>query len=339
MSELLTAAAAALGVPEALVQRAAAARAVDTGASVDEVLAAWAGGAPMAAAAPTPAPAEAPDEAPPPDDTPDQPPAAAPPPAATPAPSPAMTVAAQAPIPTEVTAREAARLPEVITVPTAGIRERTNSSIPKWLTTLLLVAPLFALFSLGGSATGDCGEATELRTDVVTGEIVNCDGSEFTGQPVGGGGIDFVALGGSIFTGSAVTGVNCAGCHGAGGEGGVGPALNGVLTTFGSCLDQIEWVSLGSAGFSQAGRDTYGDTQKPVTQGMPGFASPLSPEQIAAVVAFERVRFGGADQAAVGIDCGLVTPAEDEGEPTEGEGDVTGETTEPEAAAHSTVTS
>lgn len=53
----LAAAAAALGVPEALVQRSAAARAAETGMTVDEVLAAWAGGG-SAPAAPMPAAAE-----------------------------------------------------------------------------------------------------------------------------------------------------------------------------------------------------------------------------------------------------------------------------------------
>jgi cytochrome c oxidase cbb3-type subunit II len=44
MSELSAAAAAALGIPEAIVSRSAAARAEETGMTVDEVLAAWAGG-------------------------------------------------------------------------------------------------------------------------------------------------------------------------------------------------------------------------------------------------------------------------------------------------------
>jgi hypothetical protein len=44
MSELSAAAAVALGLPEAIVQRSAAARAAETGMSVDDVLAAWAGG-------------------------------------------------------------------------------------------------------------------------------------------------------------------------------------------------------------------------------------------------------------------------------------------------------
>ena len=49
----LAAAAAALGVPESLVQRSAEARAKASGASVEEILAAWAGGG-TAPAAPAP---------------------------------------------------------------------------------------------------------------------------------------------------------------------------------------------------------------------------------------------------------------------------------------------
>lgn len=49
----LAAAAAAMGVPEALVKRSAEARARATGASVDEILAAWAGGGEAPAASPT----------------------------------------------------------------------------------------------------------------------------------------------------------------------------------------------------------------------------------------------------------------------------------------------
>ncbi|HSJ84141.1 MAG TPA: cbb3-type cytochrome c oxidase subunit II [Acidimicrobiia bacterium] len=57
----LSEAAAALGVPEALVERSAAARAAETGASVDEVLAAWAAGGDVPASVPSetpPAPTE-----------------------------------------------------------------------------------------------------------------------------------------------------------------------------------------------------------------------------------------------------------------------------------------
>lgn len=310
----LVGAAAAMGLPEDLVQRSAEARAAETGQSVEEILAAWAGGETLAA----PAPAEAVAVEQPADE-----PAA--PVVEIEAPEPVLvsgpTTSVRAPMPTEVTPGEAAHLPEVITVPTAGIKERTNFVIPKWLTLLLIIAPLAALFALGGSATGACGEGTELETNVITGEIVNCDGSEFTGSGAGGGGTDFITLGGEIYNGEAVAGVNCAGCHGPNGQGsGAFPALTGVLTTFGACTDHIEWVTLGSAGFQGRGDTSYGDTGKPIGGGMPGFGSNLTEEQIASVAAFERVRFGGADPDETLVQCGLVQPEGEGGEtPVDGE--------------------
>lgn len=331
----LSGAAAALGLPEALVQRSAAARAAETGQSVDEILAAWAGG--EAIGAPPPAVVEAAESAEVPQTVETDTPVAAPvvdvPVVAAAAAASTPSVTTRAPVPAEVTPGEASHLPEVITVPTAGIRERTNFVIPRWLTTLMIVAPLFALFALGGSSTGACGEATELTTDVITGQIVNCDGSEFTGGGAGGGATDFIALGGDIYAGAGVSGVNCAGCHGVNGEGGAGPALGGVLTTFGACADHVEWVSLGSAGFP----DGHGDTNKPTAGGMPAFSGSLSPEQIASVSAFERVRFGGANPDETLVDCGLVEAEGGEGgegeAPVEGDGSSSTTLAEPEASA------
>lgn len=305
----LTGAAAAMGLPEALVERSAQARAAEAGVSADEILAAWAGGEAVEAAAPAepepvsePAPSEETDE--PEDETPE---VEAPTPAAQPAPAAAAAAPSRAPVPAEVTAAEAAHLPEVVTVLTAGIRERTNFVIPKWLIGLMLVAPLFALFALGGAATGACGEATELRPDIITGAIVNCDGSEFTGAAIDVGAVDFIALGADVYP-------TCAGCHGADGQGvGTFPAMGGVLTTFGSCEDHVEWVLLGSGGWQTEYGDTYGDTGKRVEGGMPPHAS-LTDEQLRAVVAFERVRFAGADRDGTLVDCGLI----------EGEGDENG---------------
>ena len=321
----LAGAAAAMGLPEVLVQRSAEARAAETGDSVEAILAAWAGG-------------EATASSPPPDTEPEPTPADEPEGKSVepePQPAPAVTIAdpqpvasvasapSRAPVPSEVTVAEAAHLPDVITVPTARIRERTNFSMPSWLTALLIVAPLVALFALGGSATGTCGEATELGVDVITGEIVNCDGSEFTGSQIGGGGTDFVAVGSEIYA------AQCAGCHGPNGAGvGNFPALTGVMTTFGACGDHLEWVALGSAGFQAEGRNSYGDTGKSIGGGMPAFGSSLSPEQLAAVVAFERVRFGGGDEAEVGVDCGITEPDDSGGEGTEGGGEGGGEGTE-----------
>ena len=307
MSELLAAAAAAMGIPESLVERSAAARAAETGSTVDEVLAAWAGGGAVPASAPAPEPAA---PAPPPTQdaevedvvVPAAPAGIQTETAQPPADASATTLA---PVPSEVTAAEAANLPVVITVPTAGIRERTNFAMPRWLTAVMLIIPALALLALGGSATGTCGDATELATDVVTGQIVDCDGGEFTGSGAAGGTTDFIAMGDAIYNGTGVSGVNCSGCHGADG-GGIAtvPALTGVLTTFGSCSDHLIWVSNGSAGFQAAGDSTYGDINKPINGGMPGFSS-LSEEQLAAVASFERVRFGGGDPETVLADCGL----------------------------------
>jgi hypothetical protein len=319
----LSAAAEALGVPEAIVQRSAAARAAETGMSVDDILAAWAGGGSVAGA---PSAADTPPEAEPetaPETAAETEEEAAAPEVAAPAaetPAPAAAAAGpvtRAPVPAEVTAAEAASLPEVITVPTAGIRERTNLAVPRWLAALMIIIPAFALFALGGSATGECGDSTELSTDVITGEVVNCDGSEFTGSGVGGGGADFIAMGEELYNGAP----SCDGCHGAqGGGSGAIPPLTGVTTTFGSCADHIEWVTLGSAGFQAEGRSTYGDTNQAVDGGMPTFGSSLSAEQIAAVAAFERVRFGGASPDETLADCGLAEP---EGEEAPGEGGTT----------------
>ena len=56
MSEYLSSVAAALGAPEELVSRSAAARAAADGTSADDVLAAWSGGAPLPEASTPPTP-------------------------------------------------------------------------------------------------------------------------------------------------------------------------------------------------------------------------------------------------------------------------------------------
>ena len=88
------------------------------------------------------------------------------------------------------------------------------------------------------------------------------------------------------------------------------PALTSILNVFGSCSDHIEWVTLGSAGFTAAGRATFGDNNQPVNGGMPSWGQTLSDQQIAEVVAFERVRLAGGNQDQVLADCGLVQPTE-----------------------------
>jgi mono/diheme cytochrome c family protein len=170
------------------------------------------------------------------------------------------------------------------------------------------ILPAFGLLYLAGSGSADavCSDADiRLQMDVVSGGLENCDGSAFEGRAAaGGGGAQFLAVGEAQFG-------TCAGCHGANGEGGVGPAFGAINAVFTSCLDHIEWVRLGTNGFREAGLSTYGDLAKPVGGGgqMPGFAS-LTEEQLASVVAFERIRFGGANPDETFVDCGLVAAPE-----------------------------
>lgn len=90
MSELLEKASAALGIPEALTKRSAEARAAETGADVDEILAGWAGDSPPAE---TTAPPSEPEEAEEPAaETPEELDAAEPEPAAAPAAAPEVVV-------------------------------------------------------------------------------------------------------------------------------------------------------------------------------------------------------------------------------------------------------
>lgn len=321
MSEHLAAAAAAVGIPEDLVQRSADARAAADGVDADALIAAWAGGA--AAPTGTPPPAE-------------PPPAAAPPVEAQPVSevetatesipdvahaAPAMAGAVAAPAaPARVTQAQALDYHAVITVPTAGIAERTTSGTPRWLSMLFLIVPLAGLMYLVTFANGpNCGVGGQLSVDRLTGVVENCDGSTFAaaGAP---GGIDLGAIirqGQTIYAGTAG---NCTACHGEAGGGGVGPAFSSgaVLATFASCTDHLDWVGLGTAGFQSAGLGTYGDQAKTVGEGgqMPGFDQTLSPGELAAVVLYERVNFGGQDADEAAVDCGLVSPEDEQAEPT-----------------------
>lgn len=105
--------------------------------------------------------------------------------------------------------------------------------------------------------------------------------------------------------GIRVYGRVCAACHGEAGQGGIGPALAEVVTDFPACDDHIEWITLGSDGWTTTHGDAYGSADKPVQGGMPAFADTLTPAEIAAVAAYERHRHGGAELEAVLEDCGV----------------------------------
>ena len=329
MSEFLAAAATKLGSPEHLVERSAAARAEADGVTTEEVLAAWAGGVPTpsdsatrdrpatagvspVSTAPRPAVIET---APAP--SPVTPPTIA---AVPTQPAAASTTATAPPTPERVTISEALDFEAVITSRTAGITERIAASVPRWLTVLFFAVPLIGLTYLVTFANGPtCGVGGQLAVDRLTGAVENCDGSEFSAGG-GAGGVDVRAL---IGQGSALYAEpsSCTSCHSAGGEGGSGPALAGqVLSTFAMCTDHIEWVSLGTTGFQTAGRSTYGDSGKAVGGGgqMPSFQNTLTEDEVATVVFYERVVFGGQDVEEAVFDCGFAEPEEgDEETPAE----------------------
>jgi len=333
MSELLAAAAAALGAPEVLVARSAAARASATGVTVDEILAAWAGGAaaPPAVAPTAPRPMEMAEV----EEVAVVAPVIAP--IAEPVAAAAVPLAA-APVPERVGVAEAARYPVVVTVPTVGLKERTTVTMPMWLVAAFLILPSFGLLRMAGDTQGiPCGEAGQLRVDRVSGAVINCDGTEFSGRPPPGAG-DVVGTGGALFAGQVVSKANCSGCHGADGQGqGKFPALNGgsVVKTFSNCQDHIQWVTVGSRNW---GKPTYGDLAKPVGgsgSNMPSFQGILTDEQIQTVVAYERIVHGGLALDEVLVDCGFVE-AETTGSTVPGE---TGTTVAGETAAGSSTTS
>ena len=73
------------------------------------------------------------------------------------------------PAPETVSPAAAMDYPEVVSVPTAGIKERTGGGVPGWLTSVFVAVPLFALFYLISNAGGvECGEggALAVRPDL-----------------------------------------------------------------------------------------------------------------------------------------------------------------------------
>jgi len=110
-------------------------------------------------------------------------------------------------------------------------------------------------------------------------------------------------LAGPLGEGAEVYG-NCASCHGAAGDGGVGYPFAGeeVLKTFPHIEDQIRYVYYGTEGFNAAGVEIYGNPDRPggphIAGGrgvMPQFGGQLTQAEIIAVVCHERYTLGGAD--------------------------------------------
>ena len=292
MSELLSKVAELLKAPEELVQRSAEARAEASGKSVDEVLQSWAGGEAIESSASAEAPVEeAPVEEAPVEEAPVE----------------------EAPVKEVVPPTSVKTVIKKVAVvnKTMGIKLNAEASLPNWLNLSFLVIPLFILIGMiNASSTQECGVKGILDVDRKSQQTVNCDGSPFEGTGVSSSTVNYVALGQQIYSGAAA----CAGCHGANGGGGVGPAFiaGELYTTFPTCSDHAKWIQLGSAGWQSEVGATYGAEDKVSIGGMPGFQGKLTEDELYAVVVFERVVFGGGQTEEVLTDCGLLEEAEEE---------------------------
>ena len=295
MSELLSKVAEILKAPEELVQRSAEARAEASGKSVDEVLQSWAGGEAIESSPATETPVEeAPVEEAPVEEVVEEAPVEK---------APVEEVVEEAPV--EASVKTVVKKVSVINK-TMGIKLNAETSLPGWLNLSFLIIPLFILIGMiNTSAAQECGEKGILNVDRKSQQTVNCDGSPFEGTGVASSNtVNYVALGQQVYSGAAA----CAGCHGANGGGGVGPAFIGgeLYTTFPTCSDHAKWIELGSAGWQSEVGPTYGAENKVSIGGMPGFQGKLTEDEIYAVVVFERVVFGGGQTEEVLTDCGLL---------------------------------
>lgn len=280
--ELLEKAAEERGMPASLVERSAEARAKSEGVPVEQVLAEWAGV--EAGAATEPAPAETVETAPPPV-----------------AEEPAAPEGEEA-VPeagAKIEVLEAAEPAPVDEEPEAAEQDQAaaRSSYPVLLSVGLVLVPLIAVLYILAIPNGpSCGSSGQLAIDPVSGEAVGCDGNPY-GEEVGG---NFAA-------GETLYASLCAACHGATGGGGAGPAMAGgaVLGTFpsGQCSPHLQWVTLGSSGWQTEVGNTYGANDSPVNGGMPAFGGQLDEEQLAQVVLYERVAFGGEDLGEAELGC------------------------------------
>ena len=223
------------------------------------------------------------------------------------------------PPPTEVSPKEALRFPVVVTVPTSGLTERIVPSVPKWLASMLLIIPLFGLLQLASATSNDCGQGGELLADRVTGTLINCDGSPFEGRGTPGGSTDFIALGEQVFTGQVVAAANCQSCHGAQGQG-VRPRPDNRQGDIFELRRPRRMGDQRDPGFpkrraihlrrfEQAGGRSWKYA---------GFGAGLTPEQIGAAAAFERVRFGGVPPEEALSRLWLGPAAPERGRPREG---------------------
>ncbi len=170
--------------------------------------------------------------------------------------SPATTTAAAGPAAPATAPAPSAPSAPTEKLPTYVAPVGPRSGIPVWMMPVILILPIWGIVYLGafGESTSAAGPAT--------------------GQEI------FQRAG-------------CVNCHGAQGQGGVGPALAGgeVVKTFPNEADHAKFVSEGS---SKIKGQPYGDAAREGGQrtaasgGMPSFAGQLTEEELTAVVLYER---------------------------------------------------
>ena len=80
-----------------------------------------------------------------------------------------------------------------------------------------------------------------------------------------------------------------------------------MLVTFpeGSCAEHISWVTLGTVEWPEPTYGANGTALGASGATMPGYEDALTPRELAAVVIFERVQFGGQSLADAEADCAV----------------------------------
>ena len=167
---------------------------------------------------------------------------------------------AEAAVPAAVTAAAAPAVAEPEPEPVYFEPPAVRSGIPAWVVPVLALLPIWAFAYLG--ALNPPSSAAPVLTP--------------------------------IQQGAQVFAKNCSPCHGAQGEGGIGPRLAGgeAKLTFPNPADHIAWVDTGS--ISKAKGTAYGDPNRAGGQhtvkvaGMPAFKGTLTDTEIQDVVQFER---------------------------------------------------
>jgi mono/diheme cytochrome c family protein len=162
----------------------------------------------------------------------------------------------------------AAAVPEPVAVPKPVRPEvaaaLSRKKIPYWAMPVLAALPLWAYVYQATLEPAPTGELT----------------------PLDAGAAVYVSAG-------------CAGCHGGGGAGNSGiPGFAGVQETWPDYRDHMLWVRIGNTDWlATSGADVYGANDTPTTNGLMPAHPSLSDQELAEVVLYERVEFGGMEES------------------------------------------